>query len=142
MSQVAIHRQQYKEALALINRALEKSPQQPYFLNNRGYIYMMSGELELAKSDINASLSADPNNGWVYRNKGIYYYLTGTYDRAAELLNQALTMDPYIDQIHFHLGMALLKSGKKAEACKQFRMSEEAGDQMLTADLIKGCQSL
>jgi hypothetical protein len=62
------------------------------------------------------------------------------YSNAERLLTQANEMESFIDKIHFYLGMAYFKNGKQALACEQFLLSEEAGDGMLTTDLIKMCQ--
>jgi tetratricopeptide (TPR) repeat protein len=129
-----------EEALKQVNKALELIPAEPYFMNNRGFIYLIQNRLEEAEEDINTSLSTDPENGWAYRNKGIYYLMKGDYPNAERLLTQAKEMESFIDKIHFYLGMAYYKNNKQVMACEQFRLSEEAGDGMLTVDLIKMCQ--
>ncbi len=127
-------------ALVQVQRALKLSPGQPYFLNNRGFIYLMQNKLPEALLDIDESILLDPDNGWAYRNKGIYRLLSGDYENAIRLLKQGLAIDSFIDKIHFYLGMAYLKNKQKSEACEQFNLSEKAGDKMLTVDLLKSCR--
>ena len=96
-------------------------------------------DLEKAEQDINNSIGLDPYNAWAYRNKGILYLMRKDYKSAERLLKQALDMDPFVDKIYFYLGMAYLNLGDSGLACVAFKKSEERGDRMLTADLIKGC---
>ena len=65
---------------------------------------------------------------------------SGEYRDAIRLLNQALSIDSFIDKIHYYLGMAYLKNNQEKEACEQFKLSEQAGDNMSTADLMKLCR--
>ena len=53
---------------------------------------------------------------------------------------QSLDADPFVDKIYFYLGMAYLKNGDKKAACLHFRKSEELGDRMVTADLVRLCK--
>ena len=137
---IEISKGNHDKALLQIQKALQLSPNQPYFLNNRGFIFLMQNRLVEALADIDQSILLDPNNGWAYRNKGIYRLLSRDYEDAIRLLKQGLSMDPFIEKIHFYLGMAYLKSGKKGDACEQFRMSERVGDRMATTDLMKSCR--
>ncbi|MEQ8425466.1 MAG: tetratricopeptide repeat protein, partial [Cyclobacteriaceae bacterium] len=140
LAMIAIEQKETDLALELIDKALSLAPAEPYFINNKGYVFLIQRKLDEAAKYIDASLSADPENGWAYRNKGIYYLLKEDYSNAERLLSQAVEMDSFIDKIHFYLGMAYLKNGKKAQACEQFDLSEEAGDAMLTTDLLKLCK--
>ncbi|MDZ7650046.1 MAG: tetratricopeptide repeat protein [Cytophagales bacterium] len=65
-------------------------PRQPYFLNNRGFIYLSMNDYEKAEQDINDSIGLDPYNAWAYRNKGILYLIRKDYKSAERLLKQAL----------------------------------------------------
>lgn len=127
-------------ALVETNRALDRAPNHPYYLNNRGFIFLQKQDLKKAEADINESIAQDPYNGWAYRNKGIFYFLSGDYVSAERLLVQAEEMDPFIDKIHFYLGRAHLKANQLEKACAQFKLSEEAGDKMLTAEELKKCR--
>ncbi|MFM8743561.1 MAG: tetratricopeptide repeat protein, partial [Cytophagales bacterium] len=130
----------HEEALKMVQKALALAPQQPYFINNRGYIYLQFNDLPKAEADINQSISLDPYNGWAYRNKGIFYLMKQDFASAERVLLQAEKIDDFIDKVYFYLGTALLKNGKKNEACAAFRKSEERGDKMMTVDLIKSCR--
>ncbi|MBI3483176.1 MAG: tetratricopeptide repeat protein [Bacteroidetes bacterium] len=130
----------YAEAMNFINEAIRLDPLQSYYVNNRGYIFLLQDALISAEADINFSIAKDPNNAWAYRNKGIFYLKKNDFGSAERLLKQALEMDPFVDKIHFYLGMAYLKNGKKELACSSFKKSEKLNDKMITPDLLKSCK--
>lgn len=116
----------YAQAMKHINMALVlKEKDDPYFLNNRGYVYLMQGELDKALADINESIVNDPRNAWAYRNKGIYYLKRGDAPDAIRLLRQALDMSAFIDKIHFYLAEAYRLNGEQQKACEHFRTAVE-----------------
>ncbi|OFY91198.1 MAG: hypothetical protein A3K10_15630 [Bacteroidetes bacterium RIFCSPLOWO2_12_FULL_31_6] len=63
----------YVHALAYLNKANELDPNQPYTLNNRGFVKLNIDDIEGALIDINKSLELDPNNSYAYRNKALLY---------------------------------------------------------------------
>jgi tetratricopeptide (TPR) repeat protein len=125
----------YPEAMNLINEAIRLDPMQSYYVNNRGYIFLLQDALASAEADINSSIEKDPNNSWAYRNKGIYYLKKKDFVSAERLLKQSLEMDPFVDKIYFYLGTAYLKNGKKDLACDSFRKSESQNDKLVTTEL-------
>lgn len=139
-SMIAISRGDLQAAYMEIQKALRINPDQPYFINNYGFILLMQNKLPEGLTEIDRSILMDPDNGWAYRNKGVYYLLNGDYGRAIKLLRQAVVMDSFIERIHFYLGLAYLKDGQKGQACKQFVMSNNAGDAMVTDEITKACR--
>lgn len=140
LAMIEIERGNHEKAMLFVQKALQLVPDQPYFLNNRGFIFLMQNHLPEALRDIDQSILGDSDNGWAYRNKGIYRLRSGDFKDAIRLLNQALSIDSFIDKIHYYLGMAYLSNNQKKEACEQFKLSEQAGDKMITADLMKLCR--
>ncbi|MBS1487333.1 MAG: tetratricopeptide repeat protein [Bacteroidetes bacterium] len=140
LSLIEVELKHYTEALNLVNEAIRLDPHQSYYVNNRGYIYLLQNELSKAEVDIDESISKDPDNAWAYRNKGIYYLMKEDYPSAERLLKQALKMDSFVDKIHFYMGMAYLKNGKKELACQSFAKSKQAEDLLLTPDLLRNCK--
>ena len=129
-----------KEGMNYINEAIRLAPQASYYVNNRGYIFLLQNDLVNGEADINESISKDPDNAWAYRNKGIFYLKKKDFLQAERLLKQSLDMDSFVDRVHYYLGLAYLYNGKKEPACIEFRKSVEIGDKMVTADLIKQCR--
>ena len=101
----------YDQAMDYIEKALSLRPDDPYFLNNRAYVLLMTGKLPEALSEIDKSIVKDPLNAWAYRNKGIYYYLSGDPVNAVRLLERALEMDSTVREAKHYLKLALEKKG-------------------------------
>jgi tetratricopeptide (TPR) repeat protein len=118
---------------------LRLRPRDPYFLNNRGYIRLMMGDMDAALSDIDESIVEDPGNAWAYRNKGIYYLKTGDAQNAIRLLSRALEMSDFIEQGQYYLGEAYLANHQKQAACEHF--SEAVKKQEMTeVEFRKKCR--
>ena len=125
---IAADQGNYREAKEWVETALERKPDDAYFLNNRGYILLMMGDLEAGRADIDNSIVMDPYNGWAYRNKGIYYLLSGKPAEALRLFQRAETADPFIEKIHYYLGEAHWLVGDREAACKQFQLAAVQGE--------------
>ncbi|MGC4021732.1 MAG: tetratricopeptide repeat protein [Cyclobacteriaceae bacterium] len=130
----------YAEAMNFVNEAIRLDPDQSYYVNNRGYIFLMQDALASAEADINTSISKDPNNAWAYRNKGIFYLKRNDFTSAERLLKQSLDMDPFVDKIYFYLGTAYLKNGKKDLACASFKKSIDLNDKLVSKELMAQCR--
>jgi tetratricopeptide (TPR) repeat protein len=128
LAMISAARQQYDEARESLDKALTVVPDDPFFLNNRGYIELMKGNLEVGRNDIDRSITLDPYNGWAYRNKGIYYLKTGKAQDAIRLLRQAEEMDPFIENIYYYLGQAYARSGDQESSCEAYAHSVERGE--------------
>jgi tetratricopeptide (TPR) repeat protein len=111
-----------------IGKALELKPNNAYFINNRGYLYLLKNDLTSALADIDRSISEDPYNAWAYRNKGIYYLKVKDAASAIRLLERAGQMDASIDRIDFFLGEAFYQNGEKQKACAYYRKAMAHAD--------------
>jgi tetratricopeptide (TPR) repeat protein len=126
-------------AMDYIEYALSLAPDNPYFLNNRGYIHLTIGNYESALGDINASIEIDPYNSWSYRNKGIYYYKTEKYEDALRLLNKAKEMDINLESIDLYLGLTHIELGNTDKACEYFNNGLSAGDEQCKEAMENFC---
>jgi tetratricopeptide (TPR) repeat protein len=127
------------EALSLVNKALQLKPHDPYYLNNRGYIYLQQNESEKAVADINESIVIDPYNGWAYRNKGIYFLQSRNIDEAIRLLKEAEKIDPNITNLYYYLGEAYWNKNDRLQACNYFEKAR-AGDTTVSIDASRICK--
>jgi tetratricopeptide (TPR) repeat protein len=123
-----IEQKNYTAALTWLSQALGVEPANAYFLNNRGYVYLMTGQAELALEDINRSITIDPYNGWAYRNKGIYYLNTRRYAEALPMFQQAEKLDPLIDNLYPYLTEAYFQNKDMDQACKAYLQALKRGD--------------
>lgn len=125
LSLIELENYNYREALVEINRALDEEPSEPYFLNNRGYVYLQMDSLDLALSDINRSIVLNPKNGWAYRNKGIYFFKKQEYARALDLFLRAEQTTDFIDELFYFKGLTLEKMDNVGEACQAWKKGIE-----------------
>ncbi|MEM9338557.1 MAG: tetratricopeptide repeat protein, partial [Bacteroidota bacterium] len=125
-------------ALVEINRALEEVPDEPYFLNNRGFIHLQMDSLDLAIQDIDRSILLNPNNGWAYRNKGIFYMKRADYKQAIRLFKRAIDEPDFIDEVFYYLGLAYEQSGDRTQACESWYQGV-AQNESASVQMIKAC---
>jgi len=142
MSLMAIDQGYLSSAMDLINKALDFAPNDPYFLNNRGYIHLLSDSIDLAEADINESIRIDPYNGWAYRNKGIMYIKKQQFTDAVRLLTQAVKMDNTIEAVYFHLGNAYQGAGDLGKACEAWKRSADLGEEDGGLAFKEGCSGV
>ena len=139
---ISIDRGDKQEAFTMVERALDLAPNEPFYLNNRGYIYLQMDSLDRAIADINESIRIDPYNGWAYRNKGLCMLRGGDHKRAVKLLRQAADLDTSIDKVFFYLGEAYLLNGEQTETCQAWKEGEKVSDEMSKMKLQETCNPL
>ncbi len=139
LSLIEIEKGEYQQALDLITTALAFEVDNPYLINNRGYVYLLIDSLDKAQADIDMSIKLDTDNAWAYRNKGIFYLKTGKYEDAVRLLNQSIKMDASVDPVYFYLSEAYLQLGKWDEACNAWKESVNKDEQGRTTTM-KPCK--
>lgn len=105
------------EARLRFQKALEIDPSAAVAANNLAWIYASSGEnldkaLELAQTAYNKL----PNSPEVSDTLGFVYYKKDLLPQAIEILKATVEKDSTKPDYHYHLGMALAKSGDKAGA--------------------------
>ncbi len=120
LNQIHIELGNYPVALNAINKALDRSPEEPYFLNNRGLTYLLMDSLDLGITDINRSIVNDPENMWAFRNKGIYFLKTQDVAQAIRYLEEAESSGIFVGDIYFYLGEAYRLSNQLEIACTQW----------------------
>ncbi|MEM7725112.1 MAG: tetratricopeptide repeat protein [Cyanobacteria bacterium P01_A01_bin.45] len=126
----------YTEAIALFDRLISLSPNNPNDYNNRGLVYFRSGDIHRSVVDYNQALSLNSGLSSAYNNRGNYYAACGKlntaladYDKALDLnpryvrawINRAITLrdiKEYLEAIE-NLETALFFGSKPAEVFAQ-----------------------
>lgn len=139
LSLIELKRGNHQAALSEINRSLDVTPNEPYFLNNRGYIYLEMDSLELAIQDINRSIVLNPKNGWAYRNKAIYLSKLERYNEAIDLFNRAIKSGEFIDELYYHLGNTYKKLNRDDDACKAWSEGADLNEASSKRMLNQNC---
>jgi len=113
------------EAEEKYKQALERYPDSPGVNNNFSYFYAQHGrELEAALEMVKKALLAEPDSAAFLDTLGWVLYKMGEYEGALLKIHQAyqIRKDAVIVQ---HLGDALLKLGRKAQALEEYKRALE-----------------
>lgn len=119
-------------ALDAVEAALAGKPEDPYFLNNKGYILLTADRPQEAIALIDKSISLDPYNSWAYRNKGIYNLKKGNFQEALRLFRRAEAEEPQAEKLLYWSGLAYLQTGEKQHGCEYLDKAVKA--QQITAE--------
>ena len=115
------------EALDALKRAVDLDETYGEALQNLGVAYAEGGKWEEAVRTYKKALAlpAYGNAGRTYNNLGWAYYNLGRLQEAEEVLRLALKLDPKMVAASYHLGLVLLKAGRRDEAKAEFRRARE-----------------
>jgi len=111
------------KALESINRAVNLNKFQPYFLNNRGYIYTLMAQYDKAATDLKQSISIDEKNPYVYRNLGVLSLKKGDLLIAEKQLKDALSKNDELPLANYYMGELYRAKNDTKTACKYYRIS-------------------
>ena len=120
-------KQDWNNAKASYQKALEIRPDDPHASNNLAYaILQTGGNADLALSLAQTAHRAAPDSPIVVDTLGWAYYQKGAYKYAIELFNQALTLGqkngaPDNPRIHYHLGLAYKKTDQPGLAREELK---------------------
>jgi tetratricopeptide (TPR) repeat protein len=114
----------YDEALAELNKALEKDPEQPAIHAAIGNVYAKSGKNEEALAAYNKAIGFSPNDPDLYTTVGITMNAMGKIAEAQDAFKKAATLNPAAAaQNYYNLGIIFINSGKADEAADAFKQS-------------------
>jgi len=105
------------QAKTSYQRALESNPNYSAALNNLAWLYCEhGGNLDEALGLAQRALHNSPNDPHVTDTLAWIDYRKGQYAAAAGMLQDAVRRSPDAALLRYHLGMVLLKGGKKEQA--------------------------
>lgn len=103
----AIRRQQYADAAAMLQSAVEKSPESPALLSLLGMAQFQLGRYREAIRSYTAALDRDPQIDASREGLGFLYYVTGDLEKARSVIEAGLK-NPRADHYLFHLEAMVL----------------------------------
>ncbi|HEX2493175.1 MAG TPA: tetratricopeptide repeat protein [Steroidobacter sp.] len=114
------------EARQRYERALATDPSAAVAANNLAWMQAESGEnLDVALQLAQTAYSKLPENADVSDTLGFVYYKKGLYPQAVKLLKASVEKEPAQPLFHYHLGLALSKSGDTDGAVKHLTKALE-----------------
>ena len=110
-----------RQSLALLERALALTPDDPELLLSLGFHYSDNGRPDLALDFIRRHLALNPDSlvGQTYLGRA--YDWLGRLEEAEAALIRAVALGPSDLEAHLHLGRVRLRLGRLAEATETFR---------------------
>jgi len=113
------HFRQYEQSEAMLNRIIQRHPDNAEALNFLGYTYAVQGvNLDRAIALINRALIQKPDDGYYLDSLAWAYYQGGKYAQAASTQTRALQQVTDDAVMHDHYGDIMWKNGKH-EAARQ-----------------------
>jgi ribosomal protein S12 methylthiotransferase accessory factor len=95
--------EEWEDALALLDRAVELDDECREFFNLRGVAHFKAGRYAEAADNFRASLDIDSGSPHDLANLGLCHKFMGNRQEAADYLKAALDMDPTLDYARDHL---------------------------------------
>ncbi len=114
--------QQWTQAQADLQHALQLSPNQPFLLNYLGYSWVeRKHDLGGARIMIERALDAEPDDGSIRDSLGWAMVRQNDFAGAVRQLERAAEQMPEDPTVNYHLGVAYWASGRRVEARDQWR---------------------
>jgi len=114
-------RQNWTEAGAAFQRALELRPQDPVLLTNRAVALSQKGEIDSAVEYLRKALAVDPDQPYAHYNLGLIENRRGNFEPAAEHFAAVAVVDPTDLSTQYYLGSSLSRIGREAEGIEAYR---------------------
>jgi ribosomal protein S12 methylthiotransferase accessory factor len=118
----------YEDALLLLNRSLDQSPDPGEIASIHVHIASCHRELEQYHEALDALCRAEESNcdlKEIYNLRGFCYYRLKDHHRAIESFEKALDLDPGSAIDYANIGANLRELGHKQEALRLFKMALE-----------------
>ncbi len=122
IAQRLIEKGNFEKALKHLNQALSLSPEDPDIHLNLGWLYLYTGKLEDAKSELEIVSRAKPDSAKTQYLKGaIYSHLDQQQDAVTYYL-KALEQDTENTQLHFDTANSLVALNQYPEAIEHLKI--------------------
>jgi tetratricopeptide (TPR) repeat protein len=126
-------------ALADVARYLDLYPGNKKALSFAGKVESASGDNIKALSYFSENLKLHPNDAECYIDRANAYFISRSWDFAIKDYSMSLDLQPENSDVWLNKGIALLNSGKTADACYDFRKSFNQGNKKATEYLSRNC---
>ena len=139
---IAYQGQDYARAVALVEQAIEISPDQSAPHNILGLALWRLGRLDLAAESLSRAIVLDTASAQAHHNLGRVQKEQGQLDDAIVSLTRAVTINPDYTDGHCDLGDALQSAGRLSDSVSSYGRAVALDGQMTRAWYGKGCAHL
>ena len=116
-------KEQYKEAIPYLRKAIKMDPHYPDPWSNISVCYCRLGKIDVAIDCLRRALTINPHYAEFYNNLSSYLLTKQQYAEVKVLAEQAVRIRPYYGKAHFNWGQALYATGEKEEAHKRIKFA-------------------
>lgn len=127
------------KALDDISRYLDLYPGNKKALSFAGKLASASGDNIKALAYFSENLKLHPNDAECYIDRANSYFVSRSWDFAIKDYSMSLDLQPENSDVWLNKGIALMNSGKTADACFDFRKSFNLGNKKATEYLSRNC---
>jgi len=127
-----------KEGLEKLKEARQLFPSYYLALERLGLEHLKQGKYDEASEFLEKALEVNGTGASSLYGMGVIHYQSKQWPEAIEVLRRALVLapdSPNAPFVHFYLGMALIKSGKGADAEQHLKRSYELGGSNIPPDV-------
>ena len=126
--------EQYQQAIADFNKAIEINPglEQPYYnrvivYQDRGLAYLVLGQYQEAIADFNKVIEYELYEYYElgYVGRGTAYYKLGQYQQAIADFNKAIEINPHMAEAYYARSLIYANSGEKEKAIADLEKATE-----------------
>lgn len=115
----------YRDELARLDEALQRTPNDAAMLNARCWLRTVNNDdLDAALADCNASLAIAPNDPNVHDSRGLVHFKRGEYAASLADYEAAVSLQPTRGHFLFGRGIARIASGMTAEGNADLERAE------------------
>ena len=122
--------EQWDEAIADYDKAIELNPRLAMVYVNRGFAYSNIGLLDQAISDYTKAIELNPGFAGAYVNRGSAYLSKGQYDRAISDYSKAVELNPNFAWAYLNRGLAYYYKGEHDKAWEDVHKVQSLGLQV------------
>ena len=115
----------YQNAKSYLKRALELSPDNPYYNHYMGKTYLKTEDYQAAERYLSRAWKLDPDISGLKYDRAMLNYQTSKYSTAADLFAQIVDEDPSNVLAQYHAGISLLKQKKYDKALDRLLRAAE-----------------
>lgn len=138
-SQMLIRAGDREAAKTDMERYLGIDPDNTEALGLIGRAYAEEGAIYEALPYLNSNVEKHPGEPAAFRLRGDTWMAARTWEKAAEDYTMSLDLDPENGTVNLNLGIALINSGRKDDACYYLRKARSLGEKGATEYLARYC---
>lgn len=117
----------YREAVQLLTKSIEMSPNHYWSVFQRALCYQELGEKWLAVSDLGRCIGLWPQSSWAHFNQGYLLYLQGKKLEAINAYTMAIRNSPKLRSAYFNRALAHLELQNFEDALVDFKKVQDLG---------------